>query len=54
MKLWEYLVLFDGAIGFESGETIASSKSAAEGNVREYFCQYGQIHSVVITKINRR
>jgi hypothetical protein len=54
MKLWEYLVFFEGAAGYESGETLASSKQVAEGNVREYFSQLGQINSVTVRKIDRR
>jgi hypothetical protein len=53
MKLWYYFVIFDGAIGTESGETLAASKEAAEGNVREYFGQFGQITDVTVRKINR-
>ena len=53
MKLWEYFVIYDGSLGTESGETLASSKEIAEGNVREYFGQHGQIVSVTIRKINR-
>ena len=53
MKLWEYFVIFETG-NSESGETFASSKEIAEGNVREYFAQYGQVSSVTIRKINRR
>ena len=54
MKLWEYFVTFEGSMNSESGETLASSKQVAEGNVREYFGQLGQLASVTIRKINRR
>lgn len=54
MKLWEYFVIYEGmAMGTESGETLAASKETADGNVREYFSQRGQISSVTIRKINR-
>jgi hypothetical protein len=53
MKLWEYFVIFEAG-NSESGETLASSKDTAEGNVREYFSQLGQVSSVTIRKINRR
>lgn len=54
MKLWEYFVMYDGAMGTESGETLASSKEIAEGNVREYFAQFGQISDVTVRKTKRR
>lgn len=53
MKLWEYFIIYDGAHGAESGETLASSKEIAEGNVREYFGQFGQISNVTIRNIKR-
>lgn len=54
MKLWEYFVIYEGMVmGTESGETLAASKETADGNVREYFSQRGQISSVTIRKINR-
>lgn len=53
MKLWEYFVIYSGSLGTESGETLATSKDIAEGNVREYFGQHGQISDVTIRKIKR-
>ena len=53
MKLWEYFVIYSGVMGTESGETLASSKEIAEGNVREYFGQKGQISDVTIRQIKR-
>jgi hypothetical protein len=53
MKLWEYFIIFDGAAGSESGETLASSKEVAEGNVRGYFSQRYQIVSVTIRRARR-
>ena len=54
MNLWEYFIIYSVSTGIESGETLASSKEMAEGNVREYFGQFGQISHVAVRRIKRK